>query len=297
MIGFILFNIACHSEKEILQSPLTIVASVDTTQVRIGEKIRYKVLAEGSEDKIIQYPVLKQLSDSVQYQSFTFILNNTDTLGVTCEISYWDTGTFWTPAYQIQILNNDRNPSYSLRADQIQINVLSTITPGQQSPIKPIKGPVPVSEPLPIKIISMIGLLLVLMGTMVWVWKKRIQPPPVSKLHDIIMVDPLIQANERLSLLDPEANIKIFYVELSYLLRELVERVFYIRTLEMTTQEISENEDLFQMDAQLFSSWISLLEKSDLVKYAKYTPSLDLCNQDRSWASDFVQKIKMLSEI
>ena len=297
IIGFVLFSIACDSEKDNPQSSLTIIASVDTTQARIGEKIRYKVITDGNKGKIIQYPVLEQLSDSVQYQSFAFIQNKSDTVGITCEISYWDTGTFWTLAYQIQILNNDSTPNYTLRADPIQINILSTITPRQQPSIKPIKGPVPVSEPFPIKIISRIGLLLILMGTMVWVWRKRIQTTPGLKLNDKIKIDPFEQANERLLLLKTETNIKLFYVELSHLLRELVERVFFIRTLEMTTQEILENETLFQMEKRLFTSWISQLEKSDLVKYAKYVPSLESCDQDRRLASDFIQKIKMLSEI
>ena len=37
----------------------------------------------------------------------------------------------------------------------------------------------------------------------------------------------------------------------------------------MTTEEISENETIFKMNDDIFSEWISLLPKADLIKYAK----------------------------
>jgi len=62
---------------------------------------------------------------------------------------------------------------------------------------------------------------------------------------------------------------KEFYSELSHITREYIEYSTYIRTLEMTTEEIIGNRELFHCDDDSFSQWIGLLSKADLVKYAK----------------------------
>ena len=63
--------------------------------------------------------------------------------------------------------------------------------------------------------------------------------------------------------------VKEFYTELSYITREFVEYTTYIRALEMTTEEIIQNKELFLFDKQNFNNWITLLSKADMVKYAK----------------------------
>jgi len=297
LLGLAWMYLACSPEKSQPKSSLSVIATVDTTKVRIGEKIHFKVSTVGSVGMTIQYPTLELLSDSVQYHDFNYIQNQNGIVGISCEISYWDTGTYWTPAYEIQVLNKDSTYNYSLSADPIQIDVISSIILGGQTTIRPIKGPVPVSGLFPMKLSIMVGLLLFLIGTMIWIWKKRIHISPEVNRKEIIIKDPFEEAISRLNQLEHETNVKLFYVELSYLLRELVERVFYIRTLEMTTLEISENGHLFQLDKSIFKNWVSQLEKADLVKYAKYVPDLDSCGRDRRWASQFIHEIKVLSEI
>ena len=60
---------------------------------------------------------------------------------------------------------------------------------------------------------------------------------------------------------------KEFYVELSYLLRKYVESSIYIKTLEMTTEEIDSNQSLIPLKENLLKEWILLLKQADLIKY------------------------------
>ena len=48
----------------------------------------------------------------------------------------------------------------------------------------------------------------------------------------------------------------------SYITREFVEYTTYIRALEMTTQQIIQNKELFHFDLKTFNDWITLLSKS-----------------------------------
>ena len=55
-------------------------------------------------------------------------------------------------------------------------------------------------------------------------------------------------ARNRLSNLNEKGFAKEFYTELSYITREFVEYTTYIRALEMTTEEIIQNKELFLFD-------------------------------------------------
>ena len=80
---------------------------------------------------------------------------------------------------------------------------------------------------------------------------------------------PVDIARNRLSNLKEKGFAKEFYTELSHITREFVEYTTYIRTLEMTTQEIVQNKRLFSFDSKIFNNWINLLSKADMVKYAQ----------------------------
>ena len=131
-----------------------------------------------------------------------------------------------------------------------------------------MKGPVAVKGVIPYKEILLIILCLVIVSAIIWVLRKRIKYIYPKNSYSIIK-SPIEIANDRLSALNKKGFSKEFYSELSHITREYIEYSTYIRTLEMTTEEIIGNRDLFHCDDDSFSRWIDLLSKADLVKYAK----------------------------
>ena len=101
-----------------------------------------------------------------------------------------------------------------------------------------------------------------------WVWKKRLTNINQKPIHTLNK-SPIDIARSRLSTLNEKGFAKEFYTELSYITREFVEYTTFIRTLEMTTEEIIQNKELFLFDIDNFNDWIALLSKADMVKYAK----------------------------
>ena len=83
---------------------------------------------------------------------------------------------------------------------------------------------------------------------------------------------------------------KDFYIKLSFIIREYIENSFFIRTLEMTTDELEQNRSIFPFDERLINNLIKILSMSDLVKYAKYDNSRDKCLLELEDAIDFVDK-------
>ena len=58
----------------------------------------------------------------------------------------------------------------------------------------------------------------------------------------------------------------------------------------MTTEEISENKNIFKMNDDIFSQWVRLLQKADLIKYAKKSTPMSEMEDDKSIAFNIIEK-------
>ena len=150
-----------------------------------------------------------------------------------------------------------------------------------------MKGPVVVKGVMPYREILLIILCLVIISAIIWVLSKRIKYIYPKNSYSIIK-SPIEIANDRLSALNKKGFSKQFYSELSHITREYIEYSTYIRTLEMTTEEIIGNRELFHCDDDSFSQWIGLLSKADLVKYAKQSIEPYEMDVDKNRAIDFI---------
>ena len=103
-------------------------------------------------------------------------------------------------------------------------------------------------------------------------------------------ISPYEIAKNRLLHLDTNGFSKDFYSELSHITRQFVEKSCYIRALEMTTEEISENENIFNMNDDIFSEWVNLLQKADLIKFAKKSTPISEMEDDKNIAYNIIDK-------
>jgi hypothetical protein len=123
-------------------------------------------------------------------------------------------------------------------------------------------------------------------------YKKRkergylIRPPePPRPAHDIALeaLDGLLLKN-----LLEQGEIKLFYSEISEIIRRYIENRFFISALEETSREILQeikNENLVE---DQFNSLRKFLELSDFVKFAKYIPMNEENEHAIHWAREFI---------
>lgn len=208
------------------------------------------------------------------------------------EIVFWDTGNFSIPAMNIQFLNADSSEKLALQTDPIDIVIVSSTDPESVGAMKPVKDPVPVSKPIPVIMFVLIGLIIISLGSMIWL---SIRYKREKLFRDIgkTLPQPDEVAIEKLDALkrsmNSELDMKEFYVDLSYILREYVEHSLFVKTLEMTTEDIRTSQsDLPYSDEEL-SGWLDLLERADLIKYAKMFPKHSACAADLDSAESFVR--------
>ena len=83
---------------------------------------------------------------------------------------------------------------------------------------------------------------------------------------------------------------KVFFVDISFILREYIENSFFVRALEMTTKEIDQNSHMLPFNKNQIIDLVSIFRNADLVKYAKYDIDDDQCLKDIDRSIAFVKQ-------
>ena len=149
------------------------------------------------------------------------------------------------------------------------------------SEFQDIKRPIPVKPLFPLKTFFYVTALIIISGRIVLVWKKR-DKPRIIKANYGYTEDPNERAINRLKNMDSSMLAKDYYFQLSHIIREFLENKFYIRTLEMTTQEIISSKKIFPIDDDVFSDLVQFLSEADKVKYARELPSYNTMINDKN---------------
>ncbi len=286
--------VACTQDYTGSSAQLTV--ELDTTYTTIGAPIFYTVSVQSTDDKIIQFPEW-QLEDPLEIRSSEISISGIQKIG-RFEIVFWDTGKVAIPGLTISVLNMDSTFAYDLTADTMTMEVVS-ITEKDPSfkqsggGIMPIKDPVPVRFPLPWQTMILSILLLIIIIAIGFIWTKRLKADISYEERPEYLGDPDTVAMRKLNKLDQsellnKGEIKEFYAQLSLILREYTENSLYIRTLEMTTEEIRENRSVFPYTDDQITSYFKILSSSDMAKYAKHVATVDQCIKDIAISRELV---------
>ena len=298
-----LIIISCEQSDRVNSVELT--TSLDTNYTTIGTPIFYFIDVKSPKDKIIKFPNWA-LDDPIEIRSSTFYepkYNSSWSLirdpNGRIEIVFWDTGRVVIPGYKIEVLNSDSSFSYFMTSDSMIVNVISITEKdptllSSAGEIMPIKDPVPVKIPLPwTDIILIILMISTIIGIFI-VYNKRIKSkidyierPEYLEYPDIVAMEKL-EKLINLNLVDKD-NIKEFYVQLSHILREYTENTLFIKTLEMTTEEIVINKELLPYSDNCIERYLNILTTADMAKYAKHYNDADECKSDLIHSKNFIE--------
>ncbi len=270
-------------------------ATIDTTNIRIGEQFQYKISVNGVANIIL--PKLENLK-GLEVISEDKIDTIKKQLIKKYILTGFDSGAFYIPQQQIYI----KNKAYL--TDSLLINVATVAidtTKQKLFPIKAIK-----SEPIifddyknyvwwAIALLIVIALLLYF-----FVFKKRKE---VEETKTIPALPPYEEAIEKLQLLDEKLlwqnnKVKKYYSELTEIIRSYIEQELKIPALEITTDELIKTLSDFNTSKVIVTSSETiktlkkLLQEADLVKFAKSRPLSSEIEEDRKDAEDVVNNLK-----
>ena len=289
-----MFAYACIDEKQ--NTSIALSVEIDTLQTTIGYPISYRLNVSHPDTNLIDFPNLR-FKDNLQLQNSSFSPNRNN-FEANLELVFWDTGYIVIPEIEINILNLDSVKLYSINSDSIIVEVVSVkeknmnLSPGSDG-ILPIKGPVKVQTYEDLYLALKIITLAIIAYGIISLWKKRSKKEleKVDRSNYIMPTNIALMKLEKLKQfeLSSEVSKKDFFVKISLILREYIENSFFIRALEMTTEDISDNYDLFPFDSDLVTELTSILQRADMVKYAKEKKDREQCMKYLKRSISFVK--------
>ena len=251
-----------------------VTSKIDTTSIRIGEQINYEIVVEETKD--VRFPKFE--SDSLNRVGVVTshkIDSLKNQLIKKYTLTSFDSGRYVIPGQEIFIKNK------RFLTDQVIIDVATVPVDTIKQPmyhIKEIKNePYLFSDYLN----YFWGLLLLLLVIGLILYFVLRDKPTEEEL--INRIPPFDAAKIRLKELDQKEllsqnKIKMYYVELTDILRTFIERELNIPALESTTDELLETITDFNSSSNLnipketLLKLQKLLQEADLVKFAKSKP-------------------------
>ena len=292
-IGLIIILNACGKD-ESLNGSFKLYVSTDTSSAAIGDLIKFRIETESLGDNYLVIPD-PPFNEPLELRQLKPIYNEIGKItGLDYILAVWDTGKVVIPTVAVNIFKQDSTLDFVMHTDSLEINVVSMVAKTRSKSMRPIKGPVPVFKRWPMTTIILVLLLAGILFGLHFIYGKRIPAKHIevetvisTRSADVMALDKLNHLKDSTYL--QRGEIKKFYVELSYILREYVENSVYIKTLEMTTEEIKLYRSVIPFDHDQLGIWMDILHRADLSKYAKSDPESMICHEDLAASETFVK--------
>jgi len=275
---FILISVGVNAEPV----SVSIESSIDTTIATIGDRIHLNVRMQypgGTRfefpepgEKLGEWEVLDQnVSESKK-------IKGGFQREWTLEITIFDTGKVIVPSLEFRAVNDaDSSASLIFQTGEFSVDVISVLPPGTTEP-KDIKPPFAIRKIVPwIYIIFILLITGILLGWWFYYRRWKAQQPPVP-LEEHFLEAPHVTAFRKLDELKSrqyktETEIRQYYFQISEIVREYLERRFFIKALEMTTREIMDTFGDLNIETEIEAKFRNLFNGLDLVKFAKMIPA------------------------
>lgn len=281
-----------------------VVASVDSSALIIGQQTHLTLTFLFPEGARSGWP---QWSDTLTGAIEIVKASAIDTLPVVngltglrqvLTLSVFDSGTYIIPPIQVGYLReNDTAPTlFVSNPVALYVNTVAVDTTQAFRDIKgPATAPVTFREVVP----WIAGGLLLLIAVLLIFWfvRQRLRKKPMIPVRVKTMLPPDVEAIQmlealRLQKLWQNGQVKLYFTELTDIIRHYLDRRYGIQAAEMTSGEIFESIRNLQINGDAVNRLQGMLQLSDLVKFAKMEP-LPLENDTAlQYAIDFVKETK-----
>jgi hypothetical protein len=205
------------------------------------------------------------------------------------------------PALQISYQKDGKIESLAL--DPIPVEIATSLTP-EVKDIHDIKDPVDLEVPRDLRLLSWLlaALLAALVAYLIY-RKLRREPEGVKALTPAPppLPPPDLEAEAALRRLAEKdlirkGEMKAFYTELSEILKRYAGRRFEVPYLERTTSEVLWDLKSKKLAPDVLSELRSILEASDMVKFAKLVPEKAQAEEAFALGRSWIEKTRPVAE-
>ena len=268
---------------------------VDTTNIRIGEQIQYQIIVDKAEN--VQFPKLKLDSLKKVEVVEELKIDTTETKYIKNYIlTSFDSGSYVIPKQQVFI----NNKKYSIDSLLINVATVKVDTLKQKLfPIKAVKKQPIIFDDYKNYVWIALGILALIIAIVLYfVFRKKKENIPIEE-----RIPPYELAMQRLNQLDAKQlyqndKVKLYYSELTGIVRTYIERELHIPALESTTDELIETITDFNkistldLPKETIKNLQNLLKEADLVKFAKSKPVAIEIEEHRNDTENIINNLK-----
>ena len=278
-----------------------VTSEIDTTKIRIGEQINYKINVETDSLALVVFPEgqtfmplesVEALKIDTTKKAKKFLLSRI------YKLTQFDSGVYTIPRQKIII----GDKPFFTDSLEVSVNTIKVDTTKQKLyDIKPI---IEVEKSggnwwkwllIALLAIAVVGFLLY------WfIWRKK----PLTEEEEIALLPPYDRAKLALQKLDESqflirSEVKEYYSELTFIVRKYLDEKVYDRALESTTSELINRLNLLKDGHQIdlskdtIKNLESILQRADLVKFAKSAPDTALAEMDKSTIDKAIDHVKV----
>ena len=277
-----------------------VTSSVDSTKIKIGEQITFKIQVDTDTTNLVVFPEGQTFLPLEMIESYpidTTKNNATYSLIKKYGLTQFDSGSYSIPRQKI-IIGDKTFYTDSLKVEVNTIQVDTTIQ-GLYD-IKPFIQVEKSSNDWWKTFLLILGILLIIAAILYWfIWRKK----PLTEAEEIALLPPYDRAKLALKKLDQStylqnSEIKEYYSELTFIIRKYLDEKVYDRALESTTDELIQRLNLLKDGNQIdiskedINNLEAILKRADLVKFAKSSPDIELAKLDRNTIDIEIDHVK-----
>ncbi len=291
-LGLCLFTSSSLAE----DTPVSIATHLDTSLVTIGDPIHYKVQFKYPKGTEFELPPLDQKLGEfeIQDQYLTTPERKGDNIvrSWLLKLAAFDTGQVTIPKLKITAyLNADTSRTLVFETNEKIVEVVSVLPPGEAHP-KDIKPPLPLPTIVPWDWILFILLILMISVTWYYFYRRWRSQCPEKYFEERHLEPPALVAHRRLKQIKKNYaptthKRRKFYFNMSHILREYLERRYYILALEMSTDEIVEALTAGDLENERTAELEQIFNQLDNAKFAgqypRQTQDFDLWESIFQW--------------
>lgn len=271
-------------------------ASVDTTTIKIGEQITYRLSVETKENDLVVFPEGQTFSPLEMIEAFAIDTNEIkDRKRLIREyaLTQFDSGRYVIPGQKVLI--NDRE----FRTDSFAVVVNDVVVDTTMQKMYPIKPSVevPPAFGFPQWLWWLLGLILLgIVGYLLYRSRKRRKeaarqlPPYEQALFELKQLDDSHLLEQR--------ELKEYYSQLSAAVRRYLDGEIYDHALESTTNELiayleaERDRGKLKLENTTIIRLKEILERADLAKFANSRPDVLTAKEDRKSVESVIKDTK-----
>ena len=267
-----------------------VTSSIDSTSIKIGEQITYKIEIEADTTALVVFPEGQTFLPLEMIESYKIDTTKRDAkynLVKKYGLTQFDSGSYTIPKQKIVI--GDK----TFYTDSLKVEVNNIIIDTTKQGLYDIKPIIEVEKSVGDwwKYLLLVLLALSLVGFLLYwfIWRKK----PLTEEEEIALLPPYDRAKLALKKLDESGYLKSYemkeyYSELTFIIRKYLDEKVYDRALESTTDELVSRLNLLKEGNQIelskedIRNIETILKRADLVKFAKSAPDVALAEIDRN---------------